>query len=82
MEEETWLLHELNEDDKIHIADIFFEEITAKLKKLDARIGAINCSFAGKKYKNWNIHFRSVGPDFEIVEFEYDEDGSDFSLDL
>lgn len=72
---------ELDDDDRIYITDIFFEEIVAKLKKMDARIGTLNCDFAGEQYSNWNIHFKSTGSDFEIVDFEYDEDSYGFSLD-
>jgi hypothetical protein len=48
---------------------------------MDARIGTFNCDFAGDQYKNWNIYFKSKGPGFEIVDFEYDEDSYGFSLD-
>ena len=72
---------ELDDDDRITITNVFFEEVVAKLKKMDARIGTLNCDFAGEKYSNWNIHFKSTGSDFEIVDFEYDEDSYGFSLD-
>ena len=68
------LQHELDDDDKTYISDIFFEDMVTKLKKMHARIGTLNCDFAGKQYKNWNIQFRSTGSGFEIVDFEYDED--------
>ena len=73
---------ELDDDDKSHITDIFFEEIVPKLRKLDARLGNVNCDFAGEGYRDWTIRFRSVGSDFEIVDFEYDEDGEGMDLDL
>lgn len=73
---------DLEVDDKIHITELFFEEIVPKLVKLNARIGTINCEFAGEKYKDWNIYFRSAGSGFEIIEFEFDEDGSGMDLDL
>jgi hypothetical protein len=78
----TDLQHELDDDDKVFITEIFFEEVIAKLKRIDARIGTLNCDFAGDQYKNWNIYFKSKGPGFEIVDFEYDEDSYGFSLDL
>ncbi|MBU4426091.1 MAG: hypothetical protein ABIJ44_03955 [Pseudomonadota bacterium] len=77
----TDLQHELDDDDKAFITEIFFEEVIAKLKRMDARIGTLNCDFAGDQYKNWNIYFKSKGPGFEIVDFEYDEDSYGFSLD-
>ena len=76
----TVLQHELDDDDKAVIIEIFFEEIVKKLKRMDARIGTLNCDFAGDQYKNWNIHFKSKGPGFEIVDFDYDEDS--YSIDL
>lgn len=77
----TDLQHELDDDDKAFITKIFFEEIVAKLKRMDARIGTLNCDFAGKGYGNWNIHFKSRGTGFEIVDFEYDEDSFGFNLE-
>ena len=79
---EVLLKYELDDNDRVHIAEVFFEDVTEKLKKMDARIGTLNCEFAGEEYKNWNIYFRSSGPDFEIVDFEYDEDSCSLSLDL
>jgi hypothetical protein len=79
--EKTHSQSELDDDDRIRITDIFLEEVVAKLKKMDARIGTLNCDFAGEQYRNWNIHFKSTGSDFEIVDFEYDEDSYGFSLD-
>jgi hypothetical protein len=73
---------ELDDDDRVHITRIFFEQIIEKLNRLDARIGMINCDFAGKEYGNWNIRFRSKGRGYEIVEFEYDADARSLSLDL
>lgn len=75
------ILDELDDIDKSHITEIFFEEIVKKLKRMDARIGTLNCDFAGDQYKNWNIQFKSKGQGFEIVDFEYDEDSCGFSLD-
>ena len=76
------LADELDDIDKSYITEIFFEDIVPKLIKRDARIGNICCEFAGEKYKNWNIQFRSKGQDFDIVEFEYDEEGNALDLDL
>lgn len=73
---------ELDDDDKTRIIDIFFEEVVPKLRKLDARLGNVNCDFAGEQYRDWTILFRSIGSDFEIVDFEYDEDGEGMDLDL
>ena len=77
----TDLQHELDDDDKAFITEIFFEEIVKKLKRMDARIGTLNCDFAGDQYKNWNIYFKSKRQGFEIVDFEYDEDSFSFSLE-
>jgi len=73
--------YELDDDDKGRITEVFFENIIPKLRKLSARIGTLNCDFAGKEYENWNIHFKSKGSGFEIVDFEYDKDSFGFSLE-
>jgi hypothetical protein len=44
-------------------------------------LGTLSCEFAGEQYKHWTLRFRSVGSDFEIVEFEYDEDADNLDLD-
>jgi len=75
-------LLELDDDDKVHIIELFNEDIIPKISRLDARLGILNCEFAGDQYRNWNVHFRSVGSGFEIVEFEYDEDSVGIDLDL
>ena len=72
--------HELDDDDRIHITEIFHEDIVPRLMIMDARIGNINCEFAGEEYKNWVIEFRSSRSGFEIVDFEYDEDTRSFEL--
>ncbi|MBN2061961.1 MAG: hypothetical protein JW882_16250 [Deltaproteobacteria bacterium] len=74
--------YELDDDDKAQISEIFFKRITPKLIRLGARSGNLCCEFAGEKYKNWMIRFRPNGSAFDIVEFEYDEDGADIDLDL
>ena len=38
----TDLHHELDDDDKAFITEIFFEEVVAKLKRMDARVGTLN----------------------------------------
>ncbi len=76
------LVHELDDDDREFITCRFFEEVAPKLRRLDARIGTLNCEFAGKQYRNWNIQFRSAGSGFDIVEITYDEDGAGMDLDL
>jgi hypothetical protein len=73
---------ELTDEEKIEIQEIFSVEIVPKLKKLSARLGTISCEFAGPQYTNWMIQFRSRGEDFEIVDFEYDEEGAGIDLDL
>jgi hypothetical protein len=75
------LKSELDDEDKVYITEVFFEKIVTKLQRMDARIGTLNCDFAGKGYGNWNIHFKSRGPGFEIVDFEYDEDSFGFNLE-
>ncbi len=71
---------ELTEEDKLHITEIFVEDIIPKLRFMNARIGTLNCDFAGEEYKNWNVVFKEVGSDFKILEFEYDEEGRGITL--
>ena len=73
---------ELTDEEKIEIQEIFSVEIVPKLKKLSARLGTISCGFAGPQYESWMIQFRSRGEDFEIVDFEYDEEGAEIDLDV
>jgi hypothetical protein len=72
----------LTDEEKSEIQQLFSEEIVPKLRKLDARLGTINCEFAGPQYASWMIQFRSRGDDFEIVDFEYDEAGAGIDLDV
>ena len=72
---------DIDEEDKTLIMEVFFEEIAPKLRKMQARIGALNCDFAGEQYRNWNVLFASSGDGFNIIDFEYDEDSRSFSLD-
>jgi hypothetical protein len=74
--------HGLTDEEKSEIQEIFSEEIVPKLRKLDARLGNISCEFAGPRYSNWMIQFRSRGEEFEIVDFEWDEQGSGIDLDV
>jgi hypothetical protein len=74
--------HELTDEEKSEIQQLFSEAIVPKLRKLDARLGTISCEFAGPQYANWMIQFRSRGEAFDIVDFEYDEDAAGIDLDL
>ena len=76
----TIIKHELDDDDRIHITEVFHEEVVPRLMMMDARIGNINCNFAGEEYKNWVLEFRSARSGFEIVDFEYDENSRSFNL--
>lgn len=73
---------DLDEDEKIFLTELFQEKIIPKLIRLGARLGTINCSFAGEKYQKWNIIFKSIGSDFIISDFEFDEDGASIDIDL
>ena len=81
-EEHTDSTPELYEEDQEHIRAVFDDEIVPKLVKHNARLGTLSCGFAGQEYEHWTIAFRTVGDDFEIVSFEYDEDADDLDLDL
>jgi hypothetical protein len=78
----TYMKDDLTDEEKSEIREIFFDKIVLKLKKLDARLGTISCEFAGPRYANWMLQFRSRGKEFEIVDFEYDETGAGIDLDL
>ena len=82
MNEKKPVRHELDEDEKADISVLFDERIVPKLRNLHARIGTVSCDFAGKEYGNWIIHFKTRGGDFEIVDFEYDEEACGLDLDL
>ncbi len=73
---------ELDDEDKIYIGELFEKEIVPKLRRLDARTGIVNCSFAGEKYRHWNIVFRSQKSGYDIIDFEYDENARSINLDL
>ncbi len=79
-ENQIHLKTELDDNDKMHIIEIFNEDIVPRLMNMDARTGNINCEFAGEQYKDWAIEFRSIRSGFEIVDFEYDKDSRSFSL--
>jgi len=72
--------HELDAEDRDLISRIFEERISPRLKLYHARTGALGCGFAGDAYANWVLHFRSVSDDFEITEFEYDEEARNVDL--
>jgi len=72
----------LTHEDRAVILEVFEREVVPKLKKLHARMGTLNCDFAGEEYRKWNAQFRSIGGDFDIVGFEYDEEGSGIDLDV
>jgi hypothetical protein len=74
--------NDLSHEDRDHIRECFQGEIVPKLSRLHARIGTLNCSFAGERYRNWCIRFKSSGSGFEIVEFECDDTGEGIDLDL
>ena len=74
--------HELTDEERVHLRGLFDTEVVPKLVRLQARTGNIGCEFAGPRYQNWQIHFRSRGNDFEIVDFEYDEEACGIDLDL
>lgn len=71
---------ELSDDDRLHITEVFEEEVVPKLRMMDARAGNLNCSFAGEEYCNWVVQFRPTRFGFEIVDFEYDENSRSFEL--
>ena len=73
---------ELDEEDQEHIRAVFDDEVVPKLVRHNARLGNLSCGFAGKDFEHWTIEFRSVGDDFEIVSFEYDEEADGLDLDL
>jgi hypothetical protein len=82
MELQSSLKTELDDDDKLFISEAFHRTVVPKLKRLHARLGTLNCEFARPEYGHWSIRFRSAGPEFEIVDFEYDETGAGLDLDL
>lgn len=73
---------DLDYEDRILIEEIFNRDIVPKLNRLHARNGILNCEFAGDRYKDWIVYFRSEGTGFEITEFEYDEESVGMDLDL
>jgi len=73
-------IDQLDDDDRMHIAEVFHEDIAPRLLRMGARTGNINCDFAGQKYMNWVIEFKSTRSGFDIVDFEYDEESRNFEL--
>ena len=74
------MVDKLSEDDQIHIREVFAEDIEPRLIRMQARIGTLNCDFAGEKYKNWILYFKSNRSGFEIVDFEYDDSSRSIKL--
>jgi hypothetical protein len=72
----------LSDEERGYIMDLFYDQIVPKLIRLHARNGVVGCDFAGPGYTHWQIHFKSRGDGFDIVEFEYDEQGCGLDLDL
>ena len=70
----------LDENDRLLITEIFYDDIEPRLMKMQARAGTLNCEFAGEQYRNWVMEFRSIRSGFEIVGFEYDENSRSFDL--
>jgi hypothetical protein len=81
-EREALFPSELDDEDRWHIRMVFQETVVPRLYKMGARVGVVNCSFAGKQYGSWNVRFESAGGGFEIVDFEFDEDADGIDLDL
>lgn len=79
--EESPITTELSEEDKVAIREVFAEKVVLKLTKLHARTGILSCAFAGEKYRHWTVRFVSKVDDFEIVDFEYDEEARVVDLD-
>ena len=75
-------IEELPDEEITYIRDLFFSEIEPRLMKIDARMGNISCAFAGEKYCNWIIEFRSLSNGFEIVDISYDPDADTIDIDL
>jgi hypothetical protein len=72
----------LTQEEKEHIKEVFYREMVPKLRLWNARIGTLNCKFAGEKYSNWTLLFKQArGFDFDIVGFEYDF-GTDSSVSV
>ena len=73
---------ELSQEEIDYLRDLFYTDIVPKLIRHHARNGVIGCGFAGPRYDHWQIHFRPRGSGFDIVDFEYDEEGGSIDLDL
>ncbi len=73
---------ELSDEEKHHLREVFFDKVVPKLIRHHARSGMVSCEFAGSEYRSWQIRFRSSGSGFDIVDFEYDEEGAGLDLDL
>ncbi len=75
-------IQDLTDEDLALIRERFYEKVVPRLQRLDARQGNIDCSFAGEKYRNWVVTFRSAGSEFDMVDIEYDPEADAFDLDL
>jgi hypothetical protein len=73
---------ELSDEEIDHLRELFSREVVPKLVRLQARMGMVSCEFGGEEYRCWQIRFRSRGSGFEIVDFEYEEEGAGLDLDL
>ncbi len=73
---------QLTQEDLEEIHEAFYQSVVPKLQRLGARLGNIDCSFAGPQYKNWVATFVSQGDDFQITAVEYDPDANTLDLDL
>lgn len=71
----------LSDEDRLRIAEDFALEVIPKLLFLQARVGTVNCGFAGERYRNWQLVFRATGGTFRIEDYLYDPDGEGISLD-
>lgn len=71
---------ELTDDEKMHIREVFEEDVVPRLMRMHARNGNINCAFAGEQFENWVIRFKSTRYGFDITDFEYDEDARAIDL--
>jgi hypothetical protein len=73
---------ELSDEEIDHLRELFSREVVPKLTRLHARTGMVSCEFGGEEYRKWQIRFQSRGSGFEIVDFEYEEEGAGLDLDL
>jgi hypothetical protein len=77
---EGQMVPELSLKDETLLMEVFYEKVVPKLQKLQARNGIINCRFIGEHFRHWNIVFKTMGSEFKIVDFEFDENADGMSL--